>query len=134
MSLPRKHSRTTAHIPIEVWETDSTALEHLHKTETSLVLNPGESEVHLEYLNNISLGGLAFESDSNWKEGALVGIRVQLESAFDIVGRIAWCRKRAGHYEVGIEFIGKSDAYKEDLVDAICQMETHKTMLSYVWF
>ena len=111
MLKERKFYRHPSDIPIEIWRSD-------------------ESELHL--LKNISLGGLAFESKTEWKPGEIVGIRVLVQPTFELVGKVVWCRKSNHYYDVGVEFVENNPDDKEVMVEEVCEVEWYKDILAKI--
>lgn len=109
----RQFVRHPTEIPIEIWKVDHAETTNNH-----------------EQLNNISLGGLAFRSQTNWSNGDTVGIRIPLiDPPFEIIGKVVWCRERQKHYEVGVQFLEKNELFKVYLVEQICQIERYRKMV-----
>jgi hypothetical protein len=106
----RRFYRHPTEIPVEVW-------------------NASESDLHFQHLHNVSLGGLAFESDANWQQGSIVGVRILINPPFELFGRVVWCREKANTFEVGVEFTEKNQDIKNDMVEEVCQIEMYKDML-----
>src|SRR5690606_22808220 len=68
-------------------------------------------------LNNISLGGVACNSDKGFRKGTAVELRIPLlgEQA-RYPGVVAWCRKQAEGYLVGIAFIDEDTLFRARMV------------------
>jgi len=80
-----------------------------------------------ESLNNISLGGLSFTSQSPFIPGALVSFSVSVaHGCVESRGRVTWCRERMDGYEVGIEFLDADDYYTVRMVEQVCHIEHYK--------
>lgn len=88
---------------------------------------------NIEYLHNISLGGLAFESDNEWKVGTLISIHITLDEdnkfTFEYFGTVVWCRKREDHFYVGVKVAGNQETFTEDMVEEVCQVEIYRNIL-----
>jgi hypothetical protein len=83
-----------------------------------------EKTMNLQALNNISTGGLSFESETAWKKGTAVGINFHPPFNFSkeilkVYGRVVWCKKVEDHFEVGIEFMKPTGS----VVDVVQQIE-----------
>lgn len=79
------------------------------------VTTDGESVTNLHALSNISVGGLAFESEKCWEEGATLTINFHppfnfSEEIFKVYGEVVWCKKETRYYSVGIRFLDPSDS------------------------
>lgn len=58
------------------------------------------------YTQDISIGGIRFESDQSYELGTKMIINIHLPSNEDmvVVGKIVWARKHAGAYMYGVQF------------------------------
>jgi len=80
-----------------------------------------------EYLNNISHGGLSFQSNICIEPGSVIDIRIPVrEPAFKAKGIVLWCRKNDGHYDVGVEFKEGKTEYGVRMVEQVCYIEHYK--------
>lgn len=67
-------------------------------------------------LKDLSEGGLCFQSHMAFDKGTLLHVRIPVQyPAFETTGTVAWCRKRASGYVVGLEF-------DEQPVDLLCMV------------
>ncbi len=78
-------------------------------------------------LNNISLGGVACNSNKGFRKGTAVELRIPLlgEQA-RYPGVVAWCRKQAADYLVGIAFIDEDTLFRARMVEQVCQIEHYR--------
>ena len=80
-----------------------------------------------EYLKNVSIGGLAFNSKSKLDIGSVIRIKIPLvQPVFQALGRVTWCRPEDDHFEVGIEFLDENDTFRARMVEQICHIEDYK--------
>jgi hypothetical protein len=80
-----------------------------------------------ESLNNVSLGGLSFQSKSSLPLGAIVTIRVALVTPpFQTRARVIWCRRAGMNYDIGVELVDPEDAFRTRMVEQICHIEHYK--------
>jgi hypothetical protein len=92
----RQFFRHPTTIPITVTQTDETAL-------------------NLQALSNISVGGLAFESEKCWEIGTTLTINFHppfnfSEEIFKVYGEVVWCKKENRYFSIGIKFLNPSDS------------------------
>ncbi len=82
-----------------------------------LVLRKRTCQSH-ERLDNISLGGVACNSARRFQRGSNVELRIPLfgEKAC-CTGVVAWCRKQADAYLVGIAFIDEDTLLRARMVE-----------------
>jgi len=104
----RQYYRHPSHVPIEIWQGEG-------------------GTAHLEQLNNVSLGGIAFESDSAWKLNSIITFMMVNDQSHQFTGKVVWCHKREhdNHFDVGVQFLKN----QQDLVDDVCQFELYKKIL-----
>lgn len=102
-----------------------------HPGDIPLEVRPVTSvERSEEYLNNVSIGGLAFQSDEFLEDDSLVRVRIPLvKPAFEAVARVVWCREDGGRYDIGIEFLETTDGFRVRMVEQVCQIEHYKKQI-----
>ncbi|MBB4864472.1 asparagine synthetase B (glutamine-hydrolyzing) [Pseudomonas nitritireducens] len=78
-------------------------------------------------LHNISLGGVACNSPRGFRRGTSIELRIPLlgDSA-RYPGIIAWSRKLASDYRVGIAFIDEDTLFRARMVEQVCQIEQYR--------
>ena len=85
----------------------------------------GAAETHR--LNNVSLGGLCCKSMLFFETGLTVTIRISLVNPpFEAHGKVIWCHKTDGVFEVGVQFIDTRDLFKVRMIEQICYIEDYK--------
>jgi hypothetical protein len=102
----RKYVRHPASIPIEVWEFS-------------------QPEHNIQQLNNVGLGGLAFESEVAWEIDSLIAIRVLMEPLIVLRGKVVWCHNKGDHFEVGVQFL----ELQNEVVEEVCQIEIYQKLI-----
>jgi len=81
-----------------------------------------------ECLHDIGHGGLSFSSSCELCEGAPIFIRIShLQPAFEVEGRIAWCRREGEGFVVGVSFLQAGDRFRVRMVEQICHIEHYKS-------
>jgi hypothetical protein len=81
-------------------------------------------------LRNVSLGGLAFESDFRFEPEAIVKLRIAfVKPAFETRARVIWCSERGRRYELGVQFLDPQDAFIGRMVEQVCHIENYKTVV-----
>ena len=76
-------------------------------------------------LQNISRGGLSFTSKQSVNEGALVTVQIPGRDV-EAHGRVVWCKKHNGSYDVGVSFVNADDAYTMRMVEQVCYIEQYR--------
>ena len=80
-----------------------------------------------DYLNNVSFGGLSFQSLKGLEIGAGINLSIPLvKPVFHIRGRVVWCKPVNAHFEVGVEFIEPERIFKARMVEQVCHIEHYK--------
>jgi len=102
----RKYVRHPASVPIEVWKFSQT--EH-----------------NIQQLNNVGLGGLAFESEVAWEIDSLIAIRVLMEPLIVLRGKVVWCHNKGDHFEVGVQFL----ELQNEVVEEVCEIEIYQKLI-----
>lgn len=104
-------------------------IRHPSDIPISIATEKANNQMNLE-LNNISTGGLAFDTPSYFEQGSVVNIRINtVKPSFRVKGIVAWCEPKDGHYEVGVEFVGHKDAYRVRMVEQLCHIEHYKKLV-----
>ena len=105
---PRKHSRLASDLPVKV------LFEELVASEST-------------YLNNISEGGMSFNSMRALEPGSLVNVRIPLNKpVFDFACRVVWCTKKGVEYTIGVEFIGSDTTFRQRLVAMVQDIDNYR--------
>jgi hypothetical protein len=77
--------------------------------------------------HNVGLGGLAFQSDRPLARGCIIELRIPLVSpAFETRARVVWCRASEQGYDLGVEFLDATDAFRARMVEQICHIEDYR--------
>ncbi len=80
-----------------------------------------------ETLNNISLGGLSFQSQTALPVGRVVNFRIPfVKPPFETVGRVVWCKRRRMGYDIGLELTNPDEAFRTRMVEQVCHIEHYK--------
>lgn len=115
-----------------------------HPTEIPIVVRPATtsefeiSQQQLQQMKNVSLGGLAFESQYPLERGTIICVGIHFaESAINMIGKVAWCRPDSDDktiFLVGIEFTENEAETSGDIVENACQLEAYKDLLKNIAF
>ena len=105
----RKFIRHPSDIPIEV-EVDTTI--------------PQDENQHLV---DVSIGGLCFASSIEVTVNSFINVRIDVVNPpFRAKGRVAWCRHHGSYYDVGVELLGRQQAYQARMVEQVCHIEHYR--------
>lgn len=104
----RKYERHPSDLPVAIM------LEEVVASESS-------------YLNNISEGGLSFNSMVPLDVGVVVRLHIPVNRpVFAVMGKVAWCRKMAFQYAVGVEFVGADAELRQRIVSMVHEIAEYK--------
>lgn len=102
-------------------------LRHPSDIPIEFSLPSDERAVEQGNVHDVSTGGLAFDAECCPERGAVIAIRIPfVQPAFETRGRVVWCRNQDGRYEVGVQFLSSSDAFRARMVEQVCQIEQYK--------
>ena len=87
----------------------------------------GIAEPNTESLHDVSFGGLSFTSRHKIQTGSIIKITIRfVEPAFSTSALVKWCRKRGDHYDIGVAFSDREDAYRARMIEQVCHIEHYK--------
>ena len=97
----RKHPRYPASLPVTV------TLGEVVASESA-------------YLNNISVGGVSFNSMVKLDPGTVIMLHFPVSKpVFHTPGRVAWCRQSGFQHLVGVEFLDLNLNFRERMVSLV---------------
>lgn len=104
-------------------------LRHPSDMPVELVLRK-QPNVPRQRLHNISLGGVACNSSRGFRRGSSVEMHIPLlgEQA-RYPGIVAWCRRQAEGYLVGIAFTDEDTLFRARMVEQVCQIQHYRHLL-----
>ncbi len=103
----------------------------------SYIRHPSDIPVHIQTasdkdhnhqrLNNISHGGLAFDSATPVETGTVIQLNIDyVDPSFRAEGIVTHCHEEQGHYVIGVEFVNQNDLFVARMVEQICHIEHYK--------
>lgn len=79
------------------------------------------------YLNNISAGGMSFNSMAELALGTVVMLALPVtRPVFRTPGRVVWCRKIAFQHVIGVEFLSKDMTFRNRIVEMVRRIDEHR--------
>ena len=82
------------------------------------------------YLNNISEGGLSFNSMVALAPGTAIGIRIPIaHPILSTVGRVAWCKSARLHHVVGVEFTDADPRFRTTMVRVVRSINEYRARI-----
>jgi len=100
-----------------------------HPSDIPIEFNvEGGDEEHLkDSLNDVSFGGLSFNSRQNIPLGSQVFITISfVDPPFQSFAKVKWCAKQGDGFVVGVSFNDPEDAYRARMIEQICYIEHYK--------
>lgn len=80
-----------------------------------------------ESLNNISFEGLSFESQMEYRKGAIISIDIPIaRPAFKVTAEIIWCKNVDGNYQVGVKFLQIQSGYRMKMLEQLSFIESYR--------
>lgn len=81
-------------------------------------------------MTTVSRGGLSVEVDKKVTVGCRVNIGIpSVSPPYRGYGEVVWCRAKGDHFEVGVYFSDKKEAFRSRMVQQVCQIEHYKNMI-----
>lgn len=113
----RDFIRHPTDIPIELIPVDST-----------LDVAPDmESGITIERMENISFGGLMFQSAVPYTQNQKMLVKINsIAPSFEAYATVSWCRKSGRFYLVGLEFTDEDSEFKIRMVEQVCHIVHYK--------
>ncbi len=104
-----------------------------HPTDIPIRLEVAALQVDLDrdcQMTTVSQGGLSCEVAKAFPVGSLVDIDIpSICPAYHGRGEVVWCQPRGRHFEVGIRFTDREEAFKSRMVQQVCQIEHYKNLI-----
>jgi Tfp pilus assembly protein PilZ len=84
----------------------------------------GDSSGKTDLTQNISYGGLCFQTQSFINPGTLLTLGFpSINPNFEVAGKVAWCSAKADKVEVGVQFLDENDAFRARMIEEICHLK-----------
>lgn len=104
----REFIRHPAGIPVEIVPRDAT-------------------DVHIDLLVNLSYGGIAFHSLTEFVLGQNVEINITcVTPPFKVQALVKWCHQEGDGFDVGVKFTDPNDQFRARMVEQVCYIEQYK--------
>jgi PilZ domain len=102
-----------------------------HPADIPIEVTAGDQLVHAtRHIHNVSLGGLAFQSDGELEPGIIVEVRIPfVRPIFETKARVVWCSAREGSFELGVAFLDPEDAFRARMVEQVCHIENYRKVV-----
>ena len=79
------------------------------------------------YLNNISTGGMSFNSMVALEPGTVIMLHFPVSKpVFRTPGLVIWCRKMAFQYGIGVGFIDVDENFRQRMVEVVRRIEEYR--------
>jgi len=104
----REYIRHPANIPLEV------------------VPQSSREQLNLQ-LNNVSEGGLSFDSPIEFHSNTVIKIKIpSIKPAFTVSAVVQWCKKITDHFEMGVRFLDQQDAFQVRMIEQVCHIGEYR--------
>jgi len=114
-------------------DSDEKALQDLRRhpryaTDLPVAFSLGEVVAsEAAYLNNISAGGVSFNSMVNLAPGTVIMLHLPVtRPVFRAPGRVVWCRKMAFQYVIGVEFLSEDETFRNRMVELVQSIDAYR--------
>jgi hypothetical protein len=79
------------------------------------------------YLNNISTGGVSFNSMVALEPGTVIMLHFPVNKpVFRTPGLVVWCRKMAFQHSIGVGFIDADENFRHRMVEVVRRIEEYR--------
>lgn len=85
-----------------------------------------------DVINNISQGGLSFHANAYIEPEQWIHLYIPIhENYFEADAKVCWCKQQVSdnqtiHYDVGVEFSNKDEAFSARMVEQVCYIEQYR--------
>jgi PilZ domain len=105
-------------------------IRHPSKVDIQVTPLSTREQLNLE-INNISMGGLSFDSNVSFYKDTVVKLKIpSIKPVFKVNAIIRWCREQASEqesaYELGVEFLDTDDAFKVRMIEQACHISEYR--------
>lgn len=99
-----------------------------HPSAIPLEVAPQSAQEQLNLrLNNVSLGGLSFDSPVELDEGSVIKIKIpSFKPVFKVDAIVQWCKQIKDHFELGVKFLDQDDAFRVRMIEQVCHIEEYR--------
>ena len=99
-----------------------------HPSEVPLLIMPYSTREQLNLqVNNVSEGGLSFDSPVEFHINAVVKIKIpSMKPVFKVNAVVQWCRQLQGRFELGVQFLDQDDAFRVRMVEQACHISEYR--------
>ena len=99
-----------------------------HHAKVPLEISPHSTREQLNLqLNNVSMGGLSFDSPVAFHTNTLIKIKISsLKPVFKVDAVVQWCQSQNDHFELGVRFLDPDDAFRMRMVEQICYIGQYR--------
>lgn len=110
-------------------QTERQFIRHPSEIPLEYCLTQSPSQCSMDYVRDISTGGLSFHSQQYLEPEQWVHIFIPVdENYFEADAQVRWCRASGkGHdFDVGVCFSNPSEAFSARMVEQVCYIEKYK--------
>ena len=101
-----------------------------HPSDIPITIKMEEKGKQQMRMQDLSFGGLAFDSEKPIKRGTLIRIKVTtVDPDFEAEGIVRRCTPEKDHFVIGIEFTQQHDVFVARMVEQVCHIEHYKRQI-----
>lgn len=98
-----------------------------HPLDMPIEVLQAQGEGHDGEMLNISLGGVAFQTNQPHTPGQDVRLRISCcDPPAEVSGHVVWCEPEGQRFDVGVAFYDPGDAYKMRMVEQACHIQQYR--------
>ena len=98
-----------------------------HSASMPIKIESSQNGSQVQYLQNVSAGGLCFHSDYYLPQGVSIKINIpNLENPFSENCTVTWCQKVNGQYDVGVTFDDYQTVFRIRMIEQLCYIEDYR--------
>lgn len=109
--------------------TERQFIRHPSEIPLEYCLTQSPSQYTMDYIRDVSVGGLSFHSQKYLEPEQWVHIFIPIdENYFEADAQVKWCRASSveDDFDVGVSFSNESEAFSARMVEQVCYIETYK--------
>jgi len=98
-----------------------------HSASMPIKIESNQKRSQVQSLENVSAGGLCFQSDYYLPQGVSIEINIpHLDKPFKEYCTVNWCRKSDEHYDVGVSFDRYQTVSRIRMIEQLCYIEDYR--------
>jgi len=101
-------------------------IRHAAKVPLEVAPQSAREQLNLQ-VNNVSAGGLSFDSPIEFHTNAIIKIKIpSIKPVFKVSAVVQWCKRIKDHFELGVRFLDSNDAFRVRMVEQVCHIGQYR--------